>query len=103
MYINLSVYIFCFINNCKQCSMNVLGIPFVLTHAVQLNLAITHACRHTCVLACFTCAKLQKLVCECTKILHSRFSYMPCHELSYKHNYESFGILLGDFGSCKNL
>ena len=35
-------------------------------------------------------------------ILHSRFSYMPCHELSNEHHYESFGILLGDFGSYKN-
>ena len=33
---------------------------------VQLNLNFTHACRHTCVLACLTRAKLKKLACAHT-------------------------------------
>ena len=33
---------------------------------VQLNLNFTHVCRYTCVLACLTHAKLQKLACART-------------------------------------
>ena len=36
------------------------------TCTVQLNLNFTHACRYTCVLARFMCAKLQKLMCACS-------------------------------------
>ena len=35
-------------------------------YTVQLNLNLTHAHRYTCVLACLTHAKLQKLACACT-------------------------------------